>query len=115
MAQILPIRFQEHLQAEGNYLTTKQTVTRKPMFQEWVIKVTVVSSFTVQFDVKHVCTAASSLALLLDRARLNARQVAFFNSTRIKIKLRHLTCGIKLEIVIDAKLKWSEIGLWKQS
>jgi len=30
-------------------------------------------------------------ALLPDRTRLIARQVAFFNSIRIKIKLRHLT------------------------
>lgn len=43
-------------------------------------------------------------AWLLDRTRLIARQVAFFNSTRIKIKLRHLTRGVKLEIVIAARL-----------
>lgn len=35
-------------------------------------------------------------ALLLDRTRLIARQVAFFNSTRIKIKLGRLTCDVKL-------------------
>lgn len=43
-------------------------------------------------------------ALLLDRTRLIARQVAFFNSTRIKIKLRRLTWDVKLEIVIAASL-----------
>lgn len=43
-------------------------------------------------------------ALLLDRTKLIARQVAFFNSTRIKIKLRRLTCDVKLEAVIAAKL-----------
>lgn len=53
--------------------------------------------------------------MLPERARLNARQVAFFNSARIKIKLRPLTCGVKLEIAIAAKFKWSERGLWKRS
>lgn len=43
-------------------------------------------------------------ALLLNRTRLIATQVAFFNSTRIKIKLIHLTCDVKLEIVRAAKL-----------
>lgn len=43
-------------------------------------------------------------ALLLDRTGLIARQVAFFNSTGIKIKLRHFTCDVKLETVIAAKL-----------
>lgn len=43
-------------------------------------------------------------ALLLNRTRLIATQVAFFNSTRIKIKLIRLTCDVKLEIVRAAKL-----------
>lgn len=43
-------------------------------------------------------------ALVLDRTRLIARQVAFFNSTGIKIKLRRFTCDVKLETVIAAKL-----------
>lgn len=43
-------------------------------------------------------------ALLLDRTRLIATQVAFFNSTGIKIKLIRLTCDIKLETVRAAKL-----------
>lgn len=34
------------------------------MFQEGVIKVTVVSSFTIQFDVKHACATTASLGKL---------------------------------------------------
>lgn len=40
----------------------------------------------------------------LDRTRLIAGHGAFFNSTRIMIKLRRLTCDAKLEIVIAVKL-----------
>lgn len=42
-------------------MTAKQTVTRKQMFQEGVNKETLVSSFTIQFDVKHACSMTASL------------------------------------------------------
>lgn len=49
------------LQARRNYLTAKQTVTRKQIFQEEVNKETLVSSFTMQFDVKHACNRTTFL------------------------------------------------------
>lgn len=44
-----------------------------------------------------------SSAPAVRQAWVIARQAAFFSCTGIKIKLRHLTCDVKLEIVIAAK------------
>lgn len=41
-------------QARRNYLTAKQTVTRKGTLQEGVNKETPVSTFTIQFDVPYM-------------------------------------------------------------
>lgn len=45
-------------------MTAKQNVTRKRVFQEGVNKETLVSSFTVQFDVKHACNTTAFLGKL---------------------------------------------------
>lgn len=53
-------------------------------------------------------SSAQLCLLLWDRPGLIARQAAFFSSTRIKIKLRHLTCDVKLGIVIAVKASGCE-------